>query len=130
MRAAKANRAVMHRLRGLRGMVLADPEDLSLLALVDLFADFQDSPDMSSCRLRGGNDRLAAAMAGRLEGDVRLNTVVRQIRQRSAGINVTLEHGEADELRADFRVGVAGDDLRQCVDPPLPEIQRCRPSTG
>jgi monoamine oxidase len=127
LRTAKASRAVTNRLRGLRGMLLADPEDLALLALVDLFADFEDSPDVASCRLRGGNDRLASAMAGRLKGDVRLGTVVRQIRQRSGGIVATLEHrGEVAELRADFLVSaLPATTLRQCViDPPLPEIQR------
>lgn len=127
LRAAKASRAVVNRLRGLRGMLLADPEDLSLLALVDLFADFEDGPDMSGRRLRDGNDRLASAMAARLTGDVRLNTVVRQIRQRSGGIVATLEHeGAVAELRADFFVSaLPATTLRHCViDPPLPEIQR------
>lgn len=127
LRAAKASRAVANRLRGLRGMLLADPEELSLLALVDLFADFEDAPDMASCRLRGGNDAIASAMAGRLEGKVRLDTVLRQIRQRSGGIVATLEHrGEIAELRADFLVSaLPATTLRQCViDPPLPEMQR------
>jgi monoamine oxidase len=127
LRAAKASRAVTNRLRGLRGMLLADPEDLSLLALVDVFADFEDSPDMSSCRLRGGNDRLASEIAGRLKGRVRLGTVLRQIRQRSGGIVATLEHrGKIGELRADFLVSaLPATTLRQCViDPPLPEVQR------
>jgi len=127
LRTAKASRAVAHRLRGLRGMLLADPEELSLLALVDVFADFEDGPEMVSCRLRGGNDRLASAMAEGLKGKVRLGTVVRQIRQRSAGIVATLEHrGKVAELRADFFVSaLPATTLRQCViDPPLPEVQR------
>jgi monoamine oxidase len=127
LRKAKVNRAVANRLRGLRGMLLADPEELSLLAIVDVFADFEDSPDMSSCRLRGGNDRLASAMAERLKGRVRLGTILRQIRQRSGGIVATLEHrGKIAELRADFLVSaLPATTLRQCViDPALPEAQR------
>jgi monoamine oxidase len=127
LRDAKASRAVVNRLRGLRGMLLADPEDLSLLALVDVFADFEDGPDLSARRLRDGNDRLASAMASRLKGGVRLNTVVRQIRERSSGIIATLEHeGAIAELRADFLVSaLPATTLRHCViDPPLTEIQR------
>ena len=52
--------------RGLRGFFLADPEELSLIALLDEFAQF-DAPDgpvpRKMYRIEGGNDRLATALA-------------------------------------------------------------------
>ena len=51
---------------GLRGFFLADPEELSLIALVDQFAD-ADSPAAGGMyRIDGGNDRLAHALAAQL----------------------------------------------------------------
>ena len=50
---------------GLRGFFLADPDELSLLALVDQFAsDDAPAPD-TMYRIEGGNDRLATALAAR-----------------------------------------------------------------
>ena len=46
---------------GLRGFFLADPEELSLLALVDQFASSESPVDSSHYRIDGGNDCLTAA---------------------------------------------------------------------
>ncbi|HXH04975.1 MAG TPA: FAD-dependent oxidoreductase, partial [Vicinamibacterales bacterium] len=64
---------------GLRGFFLADPEELSLLALVDQFATGDTGGRFY--RLRGGNDRLAAALAARLRTAVRLRTELVAVRQ-------------------------------------------------
>jgi monoamine oxidase len=127
LRASKATRAAVDRLRGLRGLMLADPEQLSLLALVDLFADFENPGDFDACRIRTGNDRLAAGMSDALRGPVLLETVVRQLRERASGIVATLEHaGSVSELRADFVVVAVPATTLRCIviDPPLPAMQR------
>src|SRR5262249_30550577 len=46
---------------GLRGFFLADPEELSLIALVDAFSEDADNWPDAMYRIDGGNDRLAAA---------------------------------------------------------------------
>jgi hypothetical protein len=43
---------------GLRGFFLADPDELSLIALVDQFATDTDGPG-AMYRIEGGNQRLA-----------------------------------------------------------------------
>ena len=72
-------------LRGLRGFFLADPEDLSLLVLVDQFA-CGGAPGQSTLhRISGGNDRLPCAIARGLHGEVLLQTAIRRIRQGANG---------------------------------------------
>ena len=51
---------------GLRGFFLGDPDELSLLALVDQFAT-EDAPVPDKMyRIKGGNDRLATALSAPL----------------------------------------------------------------
>src|SRR5688500_10317550 len=61
-----ADRRFRAAMRGLRGFFLADPEDLSLLALVDQFASGGTPGEGHMFRLKGGNDRLPHAMAKQL----------------------------------------------------------------
>ena len=68
-------------LRGLRGFFLADPEDLSLIALVDQFASEGPPGQEGMYKIIGGNDRLPHAIAAALEGKVLLQGTVRRIRQ-------------------------------------------------
>jgi len=82
---------------GLRGFFLADPEELSLIALVDQFsADNEGMPD-AWYRIEGGNDRLTAAIAARLGDRLRLKTEVIAISQRGPGVRVTIKdaHGQS-----------------------------------
>ena len=51
---------------GLRGFFLADPEELSLIALVDQFSSAGEGMPEAWYRIEGGNDRLATAIAARL----------------------------------------------------------------
>jgi monoamine oxidase len=91
---------------GLRGFFLADPEELSLLALVDQFASMQNgAPVWKSYRLKGGNDRLAAALAARLGNRLRLNTELVAISHRGANVRASVKHGKtAAQISCDYLV--------------------------
>jgi|SRR5579862_7562807 len=127
LRSCKAGDALVERFRGLRGLMLADPEDLSLLALVDLFADFNDPGDIESSRIVGGNDRLATETAREMRGKLLLNAIVRRIGQTDDGVRVSVEQGgRTSELRADYVISaLPASTLRDvAMDPPMPDSQR------
>lgn len=109
----------------LRGFFVADPEDLSLIALVDQFA--AGTPGQSKMfRIQGGNDRLPRTIAKRLRGDLHLESVVRRIRQNADGVRVTVAtRGQQAELEADFCVlALPASTLRDVLfDPVLPPEQ-------
>jgi len=119
-------------LRGLRGFFLADPEELSLIALIDQVAgngQGGSSPGPAadrSFRIRGGNESLPRAIARRLRSKVKLRHIVRRVQQTEDGVRVTCERRERRlELRADFCVAtLPASTLRDVVfDPPLPDDQ-------
>jgi monoamine oxidase len=115
------------RIRGLRGFFLADPEDLSLLALVDQFAAAGPPGAEDFFRVQGGNDLLAERLAARLKTKVRLRYIVTRVVRSAAGVVVTCEHrGRRHELKADFCVSaLPATTLRKVVfEPALPVLQR------
>ncbi len=124
---AKIDRGLAAGLRGLRGFFLADPEELSLLVLVEQFAG-EDIPGRERMfRVRGGNDRLATAMANGLRGRLLMESVVRRVVQTSSGVRITIdERGARRELRADFCVmAVPTTTLRDVkFEPGLPADQQ------
>jgi len=79
--------------RGLRGFFLADPEELSLLALVDQFADFTEDDDgaWQTYRIEGGNDRLTEALAKPLGNRLHLNAELVAISQRGRGVRASVK---------------------------------------
>ena len=79
------------RFRGFRGLFLADPEELSLLALVDFFASDPFGGDSGMFRVPGGNDQLATRLAATLRAPVLLRSVLRRVRVRRRGVSVTVE---------------------------------------
>jgi monoamine oxidase len=112
--------------RAFRGFFLADPEDLSLLPVVEQFAGGGTPGQGVILRIPGGNDRLATLTAKRLRGTLLLDTVVRRIRQRDAHVVVTVGTGDrTSELRANFLVcTLPATTVRDVIfDPPLPESQ-------
>ncbi|MCC7009603.1 MAG: FAD-dependent oxidoreductase [Acidobacteria bacterium] len=122
----RADARMRQRLRALRGLFLADPEDLSLLALVDFFAtNAQGSERM--VRLTGGNDAIATELARRLRTPPDLNAALRRVRQDAAGVVTTVEtaHGVV-ERRADYLVSTLPASVLRDVrfEPGLPEPQR------
>ena len=112
---------------GLRGFFLADPQDLSLLALVDQFAAGEPGSERLF-RLRGGNDTLVQALAAPLGDRVRLGTAVVAATQGATRVQVRLRErgGALEETTADYVVfAVPATTLRAiAIDPPLPVRQR------
>jgi monoamine oxidase len=88
---SNAPRALKAGLRGMRGFFLADPEDLSLLPLVEQFAEAGPPGRTRLFRIKGGNDRLATGIAKRLRGAVLLDTMVRRVVQHDDRVTVTIE---------------------------------------
>ena len=112
--------------RGLRGFFLADPEDLSLLPLVEQFAG-EGVPGASRMyRLRHGNDTLPRAMADALRGPVLLGSAVVRVAQRGKAVQVTIGTPRRRVLTADFIVvALPASTLRRVAFvPALPAGQR------
>ncbi len=127
LRAIRADDELWDTARGLRGFFLADPEDLSLLALVDQFADSSGALPGRLFRIAGGNDRLPAALARRLGRRVRLGTELVAVAQGRGGVRATLRHaGRAASLPCDFVVVTLPAPLVREVafTPALPPPQR------
>jgi len=78
---------------GLRGFFLADPEELSLLALVDQFASSDQPGPGSFYRIDGGNDRLPAALAAKLGERVQLGAELVAVSIRGRSIHSNVRHG-------------------------------------
>jgi monoamine oxidase len=127
LRETKTPTWIGERLRGLRGLFLADAEELSLLALVDFLADLDEGGGHGATfRVREGNDRIATRLADRLPTPVLLQTVVRRIAHEPKGLTVSVEgpRGLAS-IDADFVVvAVPASTARDIVfDPPLLDAQ-------
>ena len=112
---------------GLRGFFLADPEDLSLLVLVEQFAEDGTPGADRTFRLKGGNDRLPAALAKALRGPLLLDTSVQRVVHDGRSVRVTVgERGVRRELRADFFVSAMPASTVRDVrfEPGLPDDQQ------
>jgi monoamine oxidase len=110
---------------GLRGFFLADPEELSLVAMVDQFAGDEPAPGPMH-RIEGGNDRLASALAAKLGARVRLRTEVVALSQRGPTVRVTVNDGRSQsQINTDYAVLALPATLlrRLPITPPLPARQ-------
>ncbi len=112
---------VLERLRAFRGLFLADPEKLSLLAMVDFFAGDPFGGEGGMFRVAGGNDLLATHLANSLRSPLVLGTAVRRVRGMRHGVQATLDgpHG-LDQLTADYCI--------VAIPPPLVDELRISPS--
>ena len=123
----KAPAALRAGLRGMRGFFLADPHDLSMLPLLEQYANSGPPGDEGIYRIPGGNDRLATTIAKRLKGAVLLGTIVRRVVQHDERVTVTIQAlGEPHtELTADFFVCALPASTARGVlfEPSLPEPQ-------
>jgi monoamine oxidase len=121
-----AGAAAIARMRGLRGFFLADPEDLSMIALVDFLATDGFGGDGGMFRVKGGNDRLATSMAADLPAPVRLRTVLRRVQRSDGGVVVTVEDASGrHELAGDaLIVAMPATAVRDVLfEPALPDAQ-------
>ena len=112
---------------GLRGFFLADPDQLSLLAMVDQFAEEDPPGGEKMFRVQGGNDRIAETLARSLRRTLQLQMILRSVSQTPAGVVARVESPSGlHELRADYLVcTMPATTLREVsFDPPLPELQR------
>ena len=88
----KADQELRSTILGLRGFFLADPEELSLLALVDQFAS-GDQPGWKTYRIDGGNDRLATSIGAMLGDRLKLKTEVVAVSHRGREVRISLKNG-------------------------------------
>ena len=110
----------------LRGFFLADPDELSLIALVDQFGGGGWSGPGALYRIKGGNDRLTAAVAAQLGDRVRLRTEVVAVSQRGSGVRVTVkDRDRQSQLSCDYAVLALPASLlrRVPMNPALPPRQ-------
>jgi len=127
LRRVPADPLMVAGMRGMRGFFLADPEELSLIALVDQFSADDDPGDNLFTRIPGGNDLLATMAAKSLKGPLHMRTIVRRIKQDARGLHVTVERqGRHDRIAADFCVlALPASTLRDVIiEPPLPGDQQ------
>lgn len=90
---------------GLRGFFLADPEELSLIALVDQFAASEQDDPWNLYRIEGGNDALATALARPLGARLRLQSEVVAVSHRGRSVRVSVRNGRAtDHIACDYLV--------------------------
>ena len=111
---------------GLRGFFLGDPDELSLLALVDQFAT-EDAPVPDKMyRITGGNDRLASALAAPLGAALKLRTEVVAVSQRGRAVRVSLKNSrQVAQLSCEYVVfALPATVLRRVpITPALPQQQ-------
>jgi monoamine oxidase len=111
---------------GLRGFFLGDPDELSLLALVDQFAT-EDAPVPDKMyRIKGGNDRLAEALSAPLGQALKLRTEVVAVSQRGRVVRVSLKNSrQVAQLSCEYVVfALPATVLRRIpITPALPQQQ-------
>ena len=90
---------------GLRGFFLADPDELSLIALVDQFSGDDEVAPGAMYRIEGGNDRLAAALAAPLQNRLHLKAEVVAVSHRGQGVRVSVKNAHAlSQIACDYLV--------------------------
>ena len=112
--------------RSIRGFLLADPEELSLLALVEQFSEGVPGDD-SFYRIPGGNDRLPERVAAELRGRTVLKAMVQGITQANGRVTVQFsEGGTRQQMEGDYAiVAVPASTARRIrFSPRLPAPQR------
>ncbi len=89
----------------LRGFFLADPDELSLLPLVDQFSHDEPALPGRMFRIEGGNDRLPTLLAAGLGDRLHLNTELMAVSQRGGTIRASLRSGRTrSQLQVDYLV--------------------------
>jgi monoamine oxidase len=101
----RADRTLRAAATGMRGFFLADPEELSLIALVDQFAADGPPAFRPTYRIEGGNDRLAEALAALLGDRVHLRTELVAISHRGHGVRASVKNRrQTSQIHSDYAV--------------------------
>ena len=101
----KADQDLRATATGLRGFFLADPEELSLIALVDQFSQKEAPAPGAMYRIDGGNDRLATALAAPLGDRLHLGTDVVALSHRGRTVRVSVKNGRTlSQINCDYVV--------------------------
>ena len=111
---------------GLRGFFLADPDELSLIALVDQFAESEPPAPGGMYRIEGGNDRLATALAEPLGDRLHLSTDVVALSHRGKVVRVSVKNNRAlAQINCDYAILALPATLlrRMPITPALPAQQ-------
>jgi monoamine oxidase len=109
---------------GMRGFFLADPEELSILPVIDQFSE--DPGIWKAYRIEGGNDRLSSALAADLGQRVKLGAEVIAVSQRGKSVRISVKSGRVvSQATADYVVfSVPATLLRRIpITPALPARQ-------
>ena len=111
---------------GLRGFFLADPEELSLVALVDQFSASETPAPGEMYRVEGGNDRLINALAAPLGERLHLNTEIVALSHRGRTVRASVKNARAlAQITCDYAVLAVPATLlrRMPITPALPAQQ-------
>jgi monoamine oxidase len=126
--AGKAGARVQALATALRGLFLADPEDLSALVPVELALDGENPGQVAMYRIAKGCDALVDALHKDAKCCVDLEHVVRAVEQDARQVTVVVETPTRRRARAkaDYLVAAlpAPLVLEWRVSPPLPDVQQ------
>jgi monoamine oxidase len=123
---ARADAELRATATGLRGFFLADPDELSLIALVDQFTENGTPAPGAMYRIEGGNDRLASALAEQLGDRLHLNTDVVALSHRGKVVRVSVKNNRAlAQITCDYAILALPATLlrRMPITPALPAQQ-------
>jgi monoamine oxidase len=112
----------------MRGFFLADPAELSLLALVDQFAEDETPGQGRMYRIEGGNDALVTALAVPFADRIRRKTVLVSVVHSAAGVDATVRATDDStaKLHADYLICALPAAALKAVriEPALPSFQQ------
>ncbi len=116
----------------MRGFFLADPDELSLLALVDQYACNGTPGIPRQYRVEGGNDRIATALAADLGTRLKLGTELAAVSHRGKTVRASVRHRrQTQQIACDYLVcTLPASVLRRIpITPPLPTQQHAAITT-
>ena len=111
----------------LRGLYLSEPDDLSVLQLVEQVAGGDSPAHTKMLRIAGGNDRLVEGLVAMAHPRLLLRHVVRRVVQSDAGVRAVVDGAAGlSEVPADAVVMALPTTMLRRVefDPPLDEAQQ------
>ena len=123
---AKADTDLRATAAGLRGFFLADPDELSLIALIDQVSEDEGPAPSAMYRIEGGSDRLTNALAEPLGERLHLNTDVVALSHRGKVVRVSVKNNRAlAQINCDYAILALPATLlrRMPITPALPAQQ-------